>query len=89
MKEIFIYLFITRAFILFLFTMLYIVLVNYRKYDKDKFYLNLIFSLVTFEITIGLLVIFAVSKVFSEFSKNILLLLVDLFKKILGGKNGI
>lgn len=89
MKEIFIYLFITRAFILFLFTMLYIVLVNYRKYDKDKFYLNLIFSLVTFEITTGLLVIFAVSKVFSEFSKNILLLLVDLFKKILGGKNGI
>lgn len=89
MKEIFIYLFITRAFILFLFTMLYIVLVNYRKYDKDKFYLNLIFSLITFEITTGLLVIFAVSKVFSEFSKNILLLLVDLFKKILGGKNGI
>ncbi|MGL4452468.1 MAG: hypothetical protein ACRCTZ_14985 [Sarcina sp.] len=88
-KEAMLYLFLTRAFIIFMFTMLYIVLVHYKKYDSKKFFENLIFCLLTFELSTTVLLIYIATKAISDLSKFFLLFLVEIFKKILGGKNGL
>ncbi|MGL5716540.1 MAG: hypothetical protein ACRCX2_26235 [Paraclostridium sp.] len=84
-KSIVLYLFLTRALIVFLFTILYIVLSHSKKYDEEKFFDNLNFSLITFEISATTLSIYIVAKIVSDLSKFLLLVMINVFKKI-GGK---
>lgn len=84
-KSIVLYLFLTRALIVFLFTILYIVLSHSKKYDEEKFFDNLNFSLITFEISATTLSIYIVAKIVSDLSKFLLLVMINIFKKI-GGK---
>ncbi|MGL5746332.1 MAG: hypothetical protein ACRCXX_14485 [Cetobacterium sp.] len=70
---------------MFLFTILYIVLSHSKKYDEEKFFDNLNFSLITFEISATTLSIYIVAKIVSDLSKFLLLVMINVFKKI-GGK---
>lgn len=75
LSNIIIYLFITRAGVIFIFTLFYLFLQKINRFDEKKFKGVLVMSLIPFELTVPLTILALVSDIVNKISTSMLKLI--------------
>ena len=80
-KDLIIYLFITRSFVIFIFTLIYLILSKLNRYDDYKFKGMLTLCLLPFEFVVPLAIISVLSKITYSISTTMLKIIKNIIIK--------